>query len=98
MIDVHGHFTALHPVAVSDARWALKPFARELQTYLSIVGAPYQPTDQMGVRTFAGVTVALTFDRARFAENVAVSPSRGCARICARALKRRATSRRVDDL
>jgi hypothetical protein len=72
LMDVHRHFTALHPLAAGDERWALKPFARELQTYLGIVGAPYQPiADRLGVGSFAGVTVALTFDRARFAENVA---------------------------
>lgn len=72
LLDVHRHFTALHPVAAGDKRWALKPFSRELQTYLSIIGAPYQPTaDRIGAQTFAGVTVALTFDRARYAENMA---------------------------
>ncbi len=72
LMDVHRHFTALHPVAASDQRWALRPFARDLQTYLSIISAPYQPTaDRLGAQSFAGVTVALTFDRARYADNLA---------------------------
>ncbi len=72
LIAVHQHFTALHPVAGGDARWALRPFARELQAYLTIIGAPYVPTaDRMGAESFTGIAVALTADRARYAENLA---------------------------
>ncbi len=72
LMAVHQHFTALHPVAAGDARWALRPFARELQAYLSVIGAPYTPTtDHLGTESFAGVTVALTADRARYDHNLA---------------------------
>ncbi len=72
LMAVHQHFTALHPVAGGDARWALRPFALELQAYLGIIGAPYTPTtDRLGADSFAGVTVALTADHARYQENLA---------------------------
>ncbi len=77
---VHQHFTALYPVAAGDARWAVKPFARELQAYLTIIGAPYVPAaDRMGAESFSGVMVALTADRARYAENLSRFARRGAA-------------------